>query len=563
MPDAKAAMAAVAAEMARLRMAYLDHLPAEIDELASLATRLAGSEADRPGMETLHQRLHKLAGSGGTFGLKTLSERARSLETQVQAWLGNSLGRVDAAARRDFAARVAALRDTLGEVGTTVAALHPEIEVLKEPGDFIHAWLVEDDELLGQELERVLKQFGFAARRFTRIGDAEAASGSEKPDILIMDVLFSEDGENATEVLTLRPTLRELGCPMIFISSAGDFQSRVRAARLGAEAYLQKPLDVPRLVDRIEKIFEKRRAPPQRVLIVDDDVSLAEHYRLVLLGAGMTVEVLNHPENLIDAMSNFRPELVLMDMHMPLYSGADLAGVIRQHENWVSLPIVYLSAETDFDKQVLALGRGADDFLTKPIADAQLIAAVRVRVERARQLDDQISRDSLTGLLKHASIKEAAKAELLRSRRTGKGVALAMLDIDHFKKVNDTYGHAVGDLVIKSIGTLLRQRLRKTDHIGRYGGEEFVAVLPECDGEAARRILEDVRKRFAALHFRHEGEPFSCTLSAGLVCSSQHPEIGAAELLVLADQALYTAKRGGRNQVSMSASAHTLGEAAP
>ena len=550
MADPKAAMDAIAEGMTQLHNAYLERLPAELDALKHLAAALTGSNEDRANLEDLHLRLHKLAGSGGTFGLSALSEQSRSLELQAKRWLDNPAHKTDMSSRLAFSERVAALDTTLDKVEPAVSsALHA---APLESGRTTKIWLVEDDLLLGQELVRLLEPFSYDVRLFTRIQDAETAALSERPDILIMDVLFPEEGENATEVLTLRPALQALGCPIVFMSSQGDFESRVRAARLGAEGYFLKPLDVPNLVARIEYIFEQRHAPPQRVLIVDDDVTLAEHYRLALLGAGMEADLLSRPEEIIERLTTFHPELVLMDMHMPNYSGPDLAGVIRQHDKWIGLPIVYLSAESDFDKQLQALGKGADDFLTKPISDAQLIAAVRVRVDRARQLTDQITRDSLTGLLKHASIKESAETEILRSRRNNKPVALAMLDIDHFKSVNDTHGHATGDVVIKSIATLLRQRMRQSDIVGRYGGEEFVIVLPECNIESARLILEDVRARFAALQFSHEGQTFNCTLSAGLACSEQYPDMNAAELLVIADQALYAAKRGGRDQIRIA-----------
>ena len=289
--------------------------------------------------------------------------------------------------------------------------------------------------------------------------------------------------------------------------------------------------------------------PPQRVLVVDDDTDLAEHYRLVLLSAGIVVEVLHRPEQIIDRLGAFRPELVLMDLYMPDYPGQELAGVIRQYDNWASLPIVYLSAETDLELQIQAVGRGADDFLTKPISDAHLVAAVRVRIDRARQLSAQISRDSLTGLLKHAAIKEMVDIEVARSQRNGTLITVAMLDIDHFKTVNDTYGHAVGDLVISSVAMLLRQRLRRSDIVGRYGGEEFAVILPECSEEDAYRLIEDIRLRFSTVHFNHEGREFTCTLSAGLASSRKLPDHGGAELLVAADEALYVSKRGGRNQV--------------
>jgi diguanylate cyclase (GGDEF)-like protein len=553
MAEAGTAAATIAEEMAGLRNAYLERLPPEVAELGALAQALTGSETDGPKLESLHQRLHKLAGSGGTFGLTALSERCRDLELQAKRWLDDPSILRDADTRGRFAEGVAALASALTQAPPAVMPVPPPSVASAESGKSIHVWLVEDDLLLGQELARLLEPFSYEVRLFTRIRDAETAAPGTRPDILIMDVLFPEEAEDAADAASLRATLRALGCPLIFISSQGDFQSRVRAARLGAEGYFQKPLDAPRLVDRVEQIFQRRLSPPQRVMIVDDDLCLAEHFRLVLQGAGMKAEVLSQPEDIIERLAAFRPELVLMDMHMPGYSGPDLAGVIRQHDNWISLPIVYLSAETDFDQQIQALGRGADDFLTKPISDAQLIAAVRVRVERARQLADQISKDSLTGLLRHASIKEAAEVEVVRSRRSGKPVSVAILDIDHFKAVNDTWGHAVGDLVIKSIATLLRQRLRQSDIIGRYGGEEFVVVLPECPIDFARLILEDIRTRFGALQFGRDGHNFSCTVSGGLACSADQPGATGAGLLVAADQALYVAKRSGRDQVSMAA----------
>ena len=545
--DTRAQAKAVAEQMALLRKDYLARLPAELAALTTLANGLGEGEFDRAVLDELHHRLHKLAGSGGTFGFASLSAGARSLEQRAKRCLSNAQESWDAPTRQAFVADVAALGETVVEDKAPRAMPPDSVEASSGQSNLI--WLVEDDPLLGPELARQIEAFKYVVRLFTSIGEAELAAETERPDMLIMDVMFEREGEISTVVLPQRPNLRNLKCPLLFITTLDNFQTRVRASQLGAAGYFLKPLDVPRLLSRIGQIFEQRRAPPQRVLIVDDDVDLAAHYRLALLGAGMEAEVLHQPEEMTEKISAFRPELLLMDLHMPKFNGPDLAGVIRQYEKWASLPIVYLSAETDLGAQTRALGRGADDFLTKPITDAQLIGAVRVRVERARQLAAQINKDSLTGLLKHASIKEAADIEVIRARRIGKPVTLAMLDIDHFKQVNDTYGHAVGDVVISSVAMLLRQRLRQSDIVGRYGGEEFVAVLPECDAEAALLLLDDIRKRFAAVRFSHEGEDFSCSISIGLACSADYPDSNGAALLVAADTALYVAKRGGRNQV--------------
>lgn len=543
--------AKIAAQLNQLRMRYLERLPLELSELSALAARLDGNLSDRPLVADLHHRLHKLAGSGGTFGLADLSRHARQLEQSAKEILSQLDHDGQAIAWREFATGIAAMPATLQLSKQPVAATLA-IQVMPTSAQLSKLWLVEDDTMLAAELKIQLEQFGYDVRLFNRIAQAESAVASDQPDFLILDVLHADDQVNSTEALTQHPGLQALDCPLVFISGQDDFSSRVRAARLGAAGFLLKPLDVPRLVHLAERIFHERQAQAYRVMIVDDDITLSEHFRLALLSAGMEVTVLNRPQDIIQELTAFRPDLVLMDMHMPEYSGPELAMMVRQHDAWFSLPIVYLSTETDLDKQINALGHGADDFLTKPISDAQLIAAVRVRVARSRQLADLMSKDSLTGLLKHARIKEELAIELDRARRNGTPLSVAMLDIDHFKSVNDTYGHPVGDRVIQAIAHVLKQRLRKSDSIGRYGGEEFVVVLPECDTQTAQSILEDIRARFAALGFLHDGQKFHCTLSAGIACSTQHAQADASELLHAADEALYSAKHGGRNQVQIA-----------
>ena len=249
-------------------------------------------------------------------------------------------------------------------------------------------------------------------------------------------------------------------------------------------------------------------------------------------------------------MARFNPEVVLLDVHMPGCEGPELAQIIRFNDDWLRVPIIYLSAETDLSRQMQALLRAGDDFVTKPISDNALITSVFSRAQRARQLSNALARDSLTGLLKHADIKEQVSHEVARAIRSKQSVSVVMLDIDHFKQVNDNYGHPVGDNVIRALANLLRQRLRKIDSLGRYGGEEFLAVLPDCSTEHAKRIIDEIREHFQNLMFQAGNLEFHCSLSAGVAQSDA--DVSPGELLERADQALYKAKRGGRNQVCVA-----------
>ncbi|WP_249975398.1 diguanylate cyclase [Vreelandella olivaria] len=486
----------------------------------------------------IYQRLRKMAEPADTFGFTSVGEEARHLASIVRRSLEGG-GWPDTQAQATMLTKLYSLQAAL-TVAQQWTQAPLSVDQCDGPLPAAKIWLIEEDALLGRQISEQLANFGYEVRSFTSCTQACTAASSEIPDIIIVDAML--------EFGHLAPC-RALTCPRLFISDQDTFDARIKAAQHNAKGYFLKPLNIPQLVNRLEQLLQERHPPPARILVVDDGQQLADYYRRVLETSGMEVRVLENPRRIMEELSTFRPELLLMDVNMPNYKGPDLASVVRQYDEWSSLPIVFLSAETDLVKQVDALSHGADDFLTKPISAAQLVASVRVRIARSRTLSTLLNKDSLTGLLKHASIKSAAIDEINRAYRHHYPVTVAMVDLDHFKRVNDTYGHAVGDVVIASVATLLRQRLRKIDMIGRYGGEEFLVVLPHCTAENGWKRLEDIREYFSRLRFNHAGQEFACTLSAGMVCSIDVAEDARDRLLVLADEALYRAKRGGRNQV--------------
>ncbi len=188
-----------------------------------------------------------------------------------------------------------------------------------------------------------------------------------------------------------------------------------------------------------------------------------------------------------------------------------------------------------------------DDFLVKPIDPLQLISAVTLRVRRARLLNSFMVRDELTGLFNHTSIREQLAREVVRSARLNTPLSFAMIDIDFFKKINDSYGHAAGDRVIKSLARLLKQRLRGTDIFGRYGGEEFAVIVTDTDASAAAKVLDEIRSVFSRLIHVSDSREFSVTFSCGVADVKDYPD--AISISEAADKALYQAKKKGRNQV--------------
>lgn len=305
--------------------------------------------------------------------------------------------------------------------------------------------------------------------------------------------------------------------------------------------------DVHAIINKLEHVLEINPEPAYKVLVVDDSRAQALHTANTLRNKGIECEMVNDPLLVFDALQSFDPDLVLMDMYMPRCTGVELARVIRQQREYINLPIIYLSGEEDKERQLQAMSEAGDDFLTKPVESRHLLITINNRISRARQLQNLIARDSLTGLLNHTHTLTALQTAMNRHPDTP--ISFAMLDIDHFKQVNDTYGHPVGDNVIRNLSLFLRQHLRNTDPIGRYGGEEFAVVLVGADEEQAIHIMDSIRAGFAELI--HDNKTLTATFSCGV--AQWHGE-SLSELVSLADQALYVAKREGRNQVSGASS---------
>lgn len=529
-----------------LRKNYAKQLPEKISRLKELFAKLEESKRDMEKLKELHSAAHKLTGSGATFGFDFVSREARELEVFLKTLLEKNEPLSDE--------HTSSIRNLLDAV--TQSSLHPNKvfsvtkKITASAPDNRLIFVVDDDADIAEVIALQLANFGYEARIFDDVKKIPAAFEESTPAAVLMDIMYPNDKLSGMRIMEMTQKLCEKPVPVIFMSDRDDTQLRLGAIRAGGRAYFTKPLNVSELMDTLDMIVTPSAAEPYRVLIAEDSLSLAEHYSLVLQKAGMETTVVTEPMKALDALIEFKPELILMDIYMPVCNGMELAAIIRQQEAYVNIPIVFLSSETRMDKQLAAMRLGGDDFLTKPIEPEYLISSVAARAQRHRVLRSLMVRDSLTGLLNHTALLEQLDTEISRAERKITPLMFAMLDIDHFKSVNDAYGHPAGDRVLKSLSVMLKKRLRKTDIIGRYGGEEFALVLPETKKEDAVKVLNELREGFSSVCHFHEGKEFTVTFSCGMAV---FPDFFEAQKLVdAADKALYQAKHAGRNRIIVS-----------
>lgn len=532
-----------------LAAAFAGELPARLKELQHLwQGRERGTQAS---LQRIGRIAHELSSVGAAHGYVALAEVAALVESSVGAMLEN-FGHNDSARQHALYQHLNALGAMLVHPHQNKPLLPPLPEVLNGGGLVRRIVIVDNDAGFAQALATEMINFGFTVEHRNSLQDLSAYLATTTPDLIVMDMMLPEH-KAGLQVVERMARAQGRSVPIIFISAQDSLESRLAAIRAGGHAFFRKPFKVTDLLDMVDHVLGLERRAPYRVLIVEDAASLAQLYAGTLTGAGMIAEVLTQPMALLSTLDRFCPDLILMDIYMPEVSGVELAQVIQQHRSYLGVPIIFLSAERDPAKQLLALGQGGDNFLTKPVDPDNLVKAVTIRAKHYQSLRALMLKDSLTGLLNHARLLEQLDHEIDRATRRGSPLSVALIDIDHFKMVNDRWGHVVGDNVIVSLARLLRERLRVVDIVGRYGGEEFLVILPDTALTDASHVLEDLRTRFAALHQHAREAVFQVTFSAGLVEFS--PARGVDRNIVeQADTALYSAKRAGRNRLCIAGS---------
>lgn len=418
---------------------------------------------------------------------------------------------------------------------------------------------------------------------------ALAICESQDIDIILLDVMMPEmDGFEVCQRLKGNPKTQHV--PVLMITALDQTSDRVRGLEVGADDFLTKPVDDVQLLARVKSLvrlksltdelraramtgqqiaieealraMDKINTAGGAILVIDTDERHAERIK-AYLSPEHDVDILTNPADAVFQVTGAQYELALVSMALTDFDPLRVCSQMRTVEHSRNLPIILIADDADKPKVVRALDLGINDFISRPVERNELAARVRTQIRRQRyalELRQSVNNtmalavtDDMTGLYNRRYFDRHLGVMLGKAQELKRDMALMILDIDHFKAVNDTHGHDVGDAVLKEFSNRLKRNIRGVDLACRFGGEEFVVLMPDTDYRQAEAVAERVRQSIADRGFEvGTPRPLSLTVSAGITLNESNADTPES-LVKRADVALYRAKREGRNRVVFDA----------
>ncbi|MES1202120.1 MAG: PleD family two-component system response regulator [Pseudomonadota bacterium] len=444
--------------------------------------------------------------------------------------------------------------------------------------------VVDDIEANLRLLDARLSSDYYEVLTATRGEEAVQKAKREKPDIILMDVMMPGgiDGFEACRRIKAQPETRHI--PVVMLTTLDDRESRLRGLQAGAEDFLTKPIDDVQLVARVKSLVglkvvidelrareasgrklgvigEDLRPDPLdvhrliagNVLVVDDNQNQIKRIQAAL-GVEHRVSVLGGEEN-----AGAPPDLLVVSVTAKSFDGFRVIARMHSSTPTRDLPILAIVEPDDQPRALRALELGAHDLIVRPIDEDEIVARARTLMRRKRYMDALRNRldqslelavtDQLTGLYNRRFLFAQINPLVQRAQCGGDQVAVMMLDLDHFKRINDTYGHDVGDEVLREFAARLATNIRPSDFACRLGGEEFVVIMPAATGDLACLAAERIRRNVCSAPFQIQAAAVELDVTVSIGVSASENEDSAETLLKRADEALYDAKRAGRNRV--------------
>jgi len=501
------------------------------------ATTALSNEALGQELRTQAEReAHTLAGGLGTFGFTKGSQLARKIEHLFQTKFSQKevkeLRKLVGALRKEI--------DRSPEKPVSTAGTNKDERPL--------LLVVDRDRQLALELVSEADIQGIRAEVATNLSEARKAIARKHPNIVVLDLSVSSTTDDSLTLLA-EASKRTPPIPVLVFTAQDSLTNRIEVARLGGRAFLQKTVLPAQVLETVSEVLQQVDSTQARVMVVDDDPQILATLRRLLEPWGIKVTTLEEPQQFWETLEATQPDLLILDIKMPQVSGVELCQVVRNDSRWGGLPILVLTAYTDADTVNLVFSVGADDFVSKPIVGPELVTRIINRLERIKLLRNLAETDPIARVSNRYKSTQDLEKFLSKAQHHTQPLCLAILDLDCFKQINDRYGHATGDAVLRRVGELMRRSLRGEDVVSRWGGDEFVIGMygmTKCDGQQRlMEVLDTLRlEEFTA----PDHTKFRVTFSAGI---AQYPEDGTEvqSLYRSADAALCEAKKAGRDRV--------------
>ncbi|MDR3388535.1 MAG: EAL domain-containing protein [Rudaea sp.] len=420
---------------------------------------------------------------------------------------------------------------------------------------------LSDGNALACEVDQKIEATGYELTLLDSVAELKEVMAAFAPHLVVVDASFQGALEPIGEMVKSARGRLSHRLALLTFSTSGELSVRLRAMRAGADTFVELPTQSSDVMTRIGELLEADSADPYRVLIVEDDRSQAIFAESILRKAGMSTRAVTDPLAALDQLDTFKPELILMDLYMPNCNGMELTAIIREREEFITTPIVFLSGEHDEEKHFEALNAGGDDFLSKPIRPKHLISAVTNRVRRARQLgrraQTQNPRDPVTGLYERAHVLDQLNSLLAREDPAEHGGGLMYVEIDAAGQIRERVGLTIFDALLNQVGAFIASHVEGKDLAARYGDTSFALLCHTGDETELRQLAGDLRERTAREVFEHEGKTLTVGLSFG-ICTFAAGLGDAGAMLNAAERAMADARAPGQIHIGVFHAARRL-----
>lgn len=517
---------------------FRDLLWGRLAEIENMWARIGRERDNDQLLGDLKNKAHGLSGAGAVFGFPEMGRWAETLARDLLLHQESNAALNDEVRAR-ISAHIAQLRRSAArEYGSDVQT---KSRSDKAPGETTRRQVVaviDSNMVLANELSLQLELFGYKVEVYSDLKDYQASENAT-PDAVIQTY---QNPQNAQDFIK--------DAPVVYIGDEDNLEVRLDAMRAGGKAFFTRPVPMEELMMQLETLTRPATPILYRILVVEPNSVMAEYINDNLRKAGMLVRSIADPMQIMGPLYDFSPDLILIDAHLPGCTGVELTRLIRQHSNYAAVPIVFMTYGRDQAPQDEIMEVGGDDLMLKPLVADQLVTVVRRRARRFRELRALMAKDSLTGLFSYETVKDHFFTEIERAKRLKTPCTLGLIDMDHLSRLNNRLGHAAGDAAMRNLSLILSQRLRGSDHLGRFEGAGLLVVLTNTDAVRALQVLDEIRRDFNRLNIKSGRNAFHASFSCGL---ASYPKCRKAKTMIkAAEEALGRAKKLGRNRVEIS-----------